>query len=441
MKDRYGRSRAQQERARRCLAGGVATAYRAPQQPLPVTFAGGRGSRLTDIDGNEYVDYALAFGPMLLGHSPDGVVQAVQRQLATGIGYGACHPAEAELAEAVCRAVPCAELCVFSNSGSEAIHAALRIARAATGRHRIIKFLGHFHGWLDPLAVGIPGSYDASPATGGQDPLASAAVTVCPWNDLDALRAALSDDVAAVIMEPMAVNGGCLFPDPGYLVEVRRMTRQAGALLIFDEVITGFRLALGGAQQRFGVVPDLAVLGKAMGAGFPISAVCGREDIMDEVVSGRVRHVGTFNANPVCATAALAGITALERNAADVYPRLEKLGAQLAGILREESAAAGLQLTVNQLGGIAHAFCSAGPIDSHEATLRTNTAAYRHFAEGLLNEGVHVISRGLLYVSTVHDSTDLDRTREAVAKAAAATAAAFPEQSFVPEHLATARRR
>ncbi len=427
MIDRYERSRAQQERARRSLAGGVATAYRAPQRPLPISFARGRGSGLTDVDGNEYVDYALAFGPMLLGHSPETVVRAVRQQLATGIGYGACHTVEAELAEAVCRTVPCAELCVFSNSGSEAVHAALRIARAATGRNRVIKFLGHFHGWLDPLAVGIPGLRDASPATGGQDPLASSAVTVCPWNDLDALRAAMGDDVAAVIMEPFAVNGGCLFPDPGYLSEVRRLTEQAGALLIFDEVITGFRLALGGAQQHFGGVPDLAVLGKAMGAGFPISAVCGRAEVMDEVVSARVRHVGTFNANPVCATAALAAITELERDAGHLYPRLEQLGSRLADIFRVEATDAGLPLVVNQLGGMAHAFCSDGPVDSHEDTLGTDAAAYRSFAGALLDEGVHVISRGLLYVSTVHEDTDLDRTREAVGKAAAATAAVLAE--------------
>jgi len=420
--DRYARSREQQRRARRSLAGGVATAYRAPQQPVPISFAGGRGSRLTDVDGNEYVDYALAFGPMLLGHSPDGVLEAVRRQLTAGIGYGACHTVEAELAEAVCRAVPCADLCVFSNSGSEAVHAALRISRAATGRNRIIKFLGHFHGWLDPLAVGIPGLRDAAPATAGQDPLASSAVTVIRWNDLDSLRSAMSDDVAAVIMEPLAVNGGCLFPDPGYLADVRRITEEAGALLVFDEVITGFRLALGGAQERFGVVPDLAVLGKALGAGFPISAVCGRADVMAEVASGRVRHVGTFNANPVCASAALAAVTELERDSGDIYPRLEQAGARLAEIFRGEARAAGLSLVVNQLGGMAHAFFSVGPVDSHEDTLAADAVAYRHFAEALLDEGVHVISRGLLYVSTVHTEADLDRTREAVAKAAAATA-------------------
>ncbi len=417
---RYDRSRTQHQRARRSLAAGVATAFRAGQLPVPITFVGGSGSRLTDIDGNEYIDYALAFGPMLLGHSAQPVADAVRRQLDAGIGYGASHPLEAELAEAVCRTVPCAERCVFSNSGSEAVHAALRIARAATGRQRVIKFLGHFHGWLDSLAVGLPGAPDARPSTAGQDPLASESITVCEWNDLDALAAELDDDVAAVIMEPLAVNGGCLAAAPGYLRAARELTRNNGTLLIFDEVITGFRLALGGAQERFGVVPDLAILGKALGGGFPISAVTGRADVMDEVTSGRVRHVGTFNLNPVSASAALATVGELERRADEIYPQLELMGDRLATIFRDESARAGLPLVVNQVGAMGYAYCADAAVDDHAATLSTDTEAYRRFAGALLDAGVHVISRGLLYVSAAHTTDDLEHTRQAVSAAAAA---------------------
>lgn len=419
MPDRYARSRSQHERARKSLAGGVGSVFRARQLPVPISFARGSGSRLIDVDGNEYVDYAMGFGPTILGHSPRPVVEAVKRQLEAGIDYGACHPLEAELAEAVCRTVPCAERCVFSTTGSEAVHAAVRIARSATGRTRVVKFLGHFHGWLDPLSVGVPGKADASPTTGGQDPRASESVTVIPWNDVEALIGALTDEVAAVIMEPVAVNGGCLFPAEGYLEEVRRLTREAGAVLIFDEVITGYRLALGGAQQRLGVTPDLAVLGKALGAGFPISAVAGREDIMEEVVSERVRHAGTFNTNPVTTSAALAAVTELESRADDIYPHLEAMGDGLAAILREETAAAGLPVVVNQIGAAAHAFWSEEPVADHPATLRADMAAYARFAETLLDEGVHVIPRGLLYVSAAHSDADLERTREAVARAAA----------------------
>lgn len=200
MSDKFLSSRAQFERARRSLAGGVATAFRALQEPVPLSFRAGRGARLWDIDGNEYVDYALGFGPMLLGHSPDPVVKAVSRQLEAGIGFGASHELEAELAEAVCRTVPSAELCAFTSTGSEAVQAAIRVARAATGRNRVVKFLGHYHGWLDSVHVGVPGQAWKQAGTAGQDPAAADAVTVCPWNDPDALAAAVDTDVAAVII-------------------------------------------------------------------------------------------------------------------------------------------------------------------------------------------------------------------------------------------------
>lgn len=370
------------------------------------------------MDGNDYIDYAMGFGPTILGHSPTPVIEAVRQQLALGIDYGACHPLEAELAEAVCRTVPCAESCVFSTTGSEAVHAALRIARSATGRNRIIKFLGHFHGWFDPLSIGLPGAAEASPGTGGQDPLASESVTVIPWNDIEALDAVLTEEVAAVIMEPVAVNGGCIRADAGYLEAVRELTRRTGTVLIFDEVITGYRLALGGAQERLGVVPDLAVLGKALGAGFPISAVVGRAEIMEEVVSQRVRHAGTFNTNPVSTSAALAAVTTLEAQADEIYPHLDAMGTGLARILREETAAAGIPIVVNQLGAAAHAFWSTESISTLGATLDADQDAYGRFAATLLDEGVHVIPRGLLYVSTEHTHDQLEVTRQAVAKAA-----------------------
>jgi len=422
MTDRYRASHAQHARARRSLAGGLGSSYRAGQLPVPISFASGHGSHLTDIDGNDYVDYGLAFGPMLLGHSPAPVLDAVRRQLESGIGYGAPHRLEAELAEAVCRTVPCAERCIFSSTGSEAVHAAIRIARAATGRRRVVKFLGHFHGWLDPLHIGTPGHDEREPGTAGQDPGASAAVTVCRWNDLDALRASLGPDVAAVIMEPLAQNGGCFPPAPGYLEAVREMTRSAGALLVFDEVITGFRMALGGAQQHFGVTPDLAIFAKALGSGLPISAVCGRADVLEVVASGRVAHAGTLNTNPVSTAAALATVTELERRAGEIYPRLETLGGELARVLRDAAGEHGLPLQVNQAGGMAYAFWSTEPVRNSDDARRTDVSGYRRFAAALLDLGVHVISRGLLYVSAEHTEADLVRTSEAAHAAAAVLA-------------------
>ncbi len=424
MSSRYEQSIAQHTRALRSLAGGVASSIRAGQLPFPITFDRAHGSHLTDIDGNTYIDYDLGYGPMLLGHSPAKVLEAVRRQLDMGIGFGASHRLEAQLAEALCRTVPCAELCIFATTGSDAVAAAVRIARAATGRRRVIKFLGHFHGWLDPLAIGQPGRGEREPGSGGQDPLASENVVVVPWNDENALVGVLDGDVAAVIMEPIAVNGGCFAPAPDYLEMVRRRTQDAGVILIFDEVITGYRVALGGAQARLGVTPDLAVLGKAMGAGFPISAVCGRADVMEVVAKGTAAHLGTFNANPVCAAASLAAIEQVEGESVAIYERLEIVGAQFADVLRSAAAEFGLPLSVNQTGAAAYAFWSDDPVRDYFDALRADPDSYRRFASALLDEGVHVIPRGLLYVSTAHTDADLDATADSVRRAAAAMAAA-----------------
>jgi len=416
--DRYAASRAQHVRARRSLAGGVATAFRSGQRPVPISFEFARGAHLTDVDGNEYVDYALAFGPMLLGHSPRAVLDAVEDQLGRALGFGASHLLEAELAEAVCRTVPSAELCAFSSTGSEAVQVALRIARAATGRTRIIKFRGHYHGWLDSVHVAVPGRLQG-PGTAGQDAEAAATLKICEWNDLAALEAALDQDVAAIIMEPVAVNGGCFMPQPGYLEAVRALATQRGAVLVFDEVITGYRVALGGAQARLGVTPDLTILGKALGAGFPISAVCGRSDVM-EVAStgGAVAHVGTFNANPICASAAVAAVNVLERNESEIYPQLEATCSAVSEALKEEAGEQGLSLTVNSFGAAAHAFVAVEPVTDFDSAAALDPEPYRLFVMEMLAEGVHMIPRGLLYVSTAHTQADVDFTRQAARRAA-----------------------
>jgi len=421
--DRYARSRAQFERAGRTLAGGVSTAFRALQEPVPICFDHGSGSHLVDIDGNEYIDYALGFGPMFLGHHPEEVIDAVGHQLGRGLGYGAVHDLEAELAETICRVMPSADMCVISNTGSEAVQVALRIARATTGRNRVVKFRGHYHGWSDSVHVGVPGHLDG-PGTGGQDPAAADATVLCDWNDSAALEAVLDDSIAAVIMEPIAVNGGCFEPAPGYLQQVRDLTNKNGSLLIFDEVITGFRVGLGGAQARYGVMPDLTILGKALGAGFPISAVCGRRKFFDAVSSRRMAHVGTFNGNPVCCAASVAALKILERDAAEIYPRVTALMEELAAALVEETSEYGVGITVNHVGGAGHAFASSSPVGDAMTAERVDAAPYRHFAAALLDEGVHVIPRGLLYVSAAHTDADLAVTREAIRRAAARFAAA-----------------
>jgi glutamate-1-semialdehyde 2,1-aminomutase len=420
---RYRRSQQQMERARRSLAGGVATAMRAAQRPVPLVIDHAEGSHLVDIDGNDYVDYVLGFGPMLLGHTPRAVIEAVKRQLERGFTYGAQHALEAEVAEGVVDAVPCAELVCFSSTGSEAVQAALRIARAATSRTKVIKFEGHYHGWLDPLSVSTPGLPAADPAspsplepvpaTGGQ--AESADVLVARWNDADELAAVLGahgDEVAAVIMEPVAANGGLIPPVRGYLERARELTAASGSLLIFDEVVTGFRLARGGAQEFFGVTPDLTILGKAIAGGMPLSAVAGRRDVMEVVADGRVRHVGTFNCAPPAAAAAAAALDIYREGSPELYTRLDRTATALAEGLAEAAAGAGVPLKVHQIGPLLQTFIldPEAPVNQYAETLASDATLFALFAERMLGRGVIVLPRGWWFLSTAHMHEDIELT-------------------------------
>lgn len=405
------------ERAKQHLARGVSSGIRAQQIPVPVTFDHAHGSLMWDIDGNKYIDYSLGCGPLILGHTPDVVVKAAEAQMRRGIAFGANHRIEAELAEAICRTVPSAEQCVFSNTGTEAVQVALRIARAATGRRKIIKFLGHYHGWLDSVNLGSYGEAGAAPGSAGQDPGAMASTIVCPWNDLNALRQVLAPDVAAVIMEPVNVDGGCLHASDAFLRGAAELIRRNGSVLIFDEVITGYRLSVGGAQEKLGHLPDLTVLGKALGGGFPISAVAGRADLLAVVADGRVAHAGTYNGGPVAAAAALAVVSELERNADEVYPRLNIIAARLANLLEEATAGSDVPLYVRRDTGVGHAFGTAFPVLTYADTLAADSEAYRQFTAAMLMEGVHLMPKGIVYVSTAHSESDLDRTHEAATRA------------------------
>jgi glutamate-1-semialdehyde 2,1-aminomutase len=401
---------------------------RAAQLPVPLVIDHGYGSHLVDIDGNDYVDYVLGFGPMLLGHSPARVIAAVQDQLARGLTFGAQHRLEAEVAERIVETVPCAELVCFSTTGSEAVHAALRIARAATGRSKIVKFEGHYHGWIDPLHVSTPGT---SPAPGTASPLAATPgsggqsstteVIVLRWNDAGALEETLAadDDIAAVIMEPVASNGGLIAPVDGYLERARELTREHGALLIFDEVVTGFRLALGGAQSRYGVTPDLATYGKAIASGLPLSAVAGRRDVMEVIADGRVRHVGTYNGAPPAAAAASAALDVYREGSPALYEELERTSARLAEGLAEAAAAAGVPLKVHQVGPLLQTFILDGEqsVTSYADAATADTARFARFAEAMLERGVMILPRGWWFISTEHSEEDIGVTLDAARSA------------------------
>lgn len=391
---------------------------------------------MVDIDGNEYIDYVLGFGPMLLGHSPPEVVDAVTRQLTRGFTFGAQHALEAELAERIVDAVPCAELVCFSTTGSEAVQAALRIARAATGRPKVIKFEGHYHGWLDPVAVSTPGLSPAArdvtpplapvPSTAGQtDP--SKLVLVARWNDADELASLLQrhgDEVAAVIMEPVAANGGLIPPKDGYLERVGELTSASGSLLILDEVVTGFRLARGGAQERFGVTPDMATYGKAIAAGMPLSAVAGSADVMKVVVDGLVPHVGTFNCAPPAAAAAKAALDVYREGSPEMYERLDRTAVALADGLADAALDAGVPLKVHRVGPLIQTFiCDpSATIEQYADTLQADSARFGRFAEVMLERGVNVLPRGWWFLSVAHTDEEIGLTVAAARSAFAEVA-------------------
>jgi len=410
------------ERALRVLAGGVSSdARRLPNGLFFVDSA--QGAYITDVDGNRYIDYVLGQGPAVLGHSAAVVADAVSAQVRRGVTYSAQHLAEIELAETLCRLIPGAERVRFNSVGSEAVHGALRLARGHTGRRKICKFEGHYHGWFDPVLYSVHPEIDsAGPAespyvvagTGGQQLSSSSDLLVAPWNDLAAFEAVLGDhaeDIAAVILEPILCNTGVIMPEPGFLAGVQELCRRIGALLIFDEIITGFRLAPGGAQEYLGITPDLSTFGKAMAGGMQLSALVGRADIMDDIASGRVAHAGTFNSHPVAVAAAQATVKVLDEQRESVYPTLFSLGTRLANGLRDAAAAAGVSLLVDGPGPVIQTYITdARHVRNYRDFAATDRKAMTRLHGLLMDRGVNIVPRGLWFLSTAHTADDIDET-------------------------------
>ncbi len=389
-------------------------------------FARGDGPYLIDADGNRLIDYYCGMGAMVLGHTPPGVQQAVKDQVEKGILYAGQSEVEFEAAKILCARIPSAERIRFGSSGSEVAQAAFRLARAATGRRIILKFEGHYHGWFDNILWSTaPGENAAGPENApvkvagsvGQDAHAGDGLDVIGWNDLDALEARLAKgDIAGVIMEPAMCNQGAIAPAPGYLEGALAACRRHGAILIFDEVITGFRLGREGAQKRFGVTPDLSIFAKAIANGFPVAAIVGRADLLDLFANGGVLHGGTFNAQPVTMAAMVATQRALTP---ELYEGWSKRGVRLrdgiAGILKE----AGIKAQVTGFELMFHiGFGLEAPAKNYRGLLKTDKAGYVRFAHALLKRGVRVLERGAWFVSSAHDDAVIDATLEAVRGAA-----------------------
>ena len=413
-RSRHPKSAALSERARQVIPGGITHDIR-HLTPFPLYIERAAGSRKWDVDGHEYIDYWMGHGALFLGHCHPAVVEAVQAQVARGTHLGASHDLEIRWAELVNRLVPCAELTRFTMSGTEATHLALRVARAFTGRSRILKFTGHFHGWHDGVMVGVNPPYDV-PQSAGLPGATLDQVVLCPPNDIKAAEIALErGDIAAVILEPAGGQAGTTPTLPGYLQDLRALTTKHGALLIFDEVITGFRYAPGGAQEYFGVTPDLTTLAKIVAGGLPGGALCGRRDVMSMIAfrdhptwdrASRVAHAGTFNANPVCAAAAVATLELCAD--ASLQTRASKLGEELRRGLADAMKRTGVPGTCYGEASIYHVSFEGKPgLAGFEGPRKGN--AYHSLRTALINHGVDC-SMNHGWISAVHSDEDIERT-------------------------------
>ncbi|HLY59625.1 MAG TPA: aspartate aminotransferase family protein [Terriglobia bacterium] len=414
-------------RAQKSLAGGVSSGLRRTARPYPLYFTAGLGSRVADVDGNSYLDYGLAWGPLILGHAPQEVIKAVAAQLGRGFTFGAQHDLEFETAEIITSVVPCADLVCFANSGTEIVQLALRLARAATQRSKFLKFEGHYHGWADNVLVSYhPAPAEIEAAKGAPIPVGVGQrshddVLIASWNDrpsVEQLFATHSAEISAVICEPMLCNGGCIPPEPGFLEFLRDITRQHGALLIFDEVITGFRLHLSGAQGCYGVTPDLATYAKAIGAGIAVSVLAGKSEWMDLVACGKVVHAGTLNGNPLALAAAKATLEVLSRDHGAIYEGLSKRGERLRTGLETLLRARGHGIVTAGFGAVFQLSFMEKPARNYRETLAANKSLYSDFALALLDEGILVLPDGRWYLSAAHSDEDIESTLAAAERAA-----------------------
>src|ERR1700722_4914588 len=404
--------------AQKLIPGGVNSPVRAFRGVggTPPFIARGAGSRIYDVDGNEYIDYVLSWGPLILGHCFPPVMEALREVLAIGTSFGAPTEWEVELAQLIRECVPSIEMLRLVSSGTEATMSALRVARGFTGRDLTIKFEGCYHGHVDSLLVKAgSGMATLGIADTAGVPEAFAATTIAlPFNSIAAVEQAFRDHpnkIAAVIVEPVVGNMGCVPPRPGFLEALREITARHGALLIFDEVMTGFRLALGGAQERFGIQPDLTTLGKIVGGGMPLAAYGGRADIMSKVApTGPIYQAGTLSGNPMAVSAGIAMLRHLKSHP-EVYEIVENRAAQL-------TAKVPPGLTVNRVGSMFTFFFTPDPVTEWDSAKRSDTDRFRHFFHWMLDRGIYLAPSQFEagFVSAAHTEQDIDRTVEAASQ-------------------------
>jgi glutamate-1-semialdehyde 2,1-aminomutase len=402
------------------VAGGVNSGFRTGVRPNPLVFTSASGCKLVDVDGNILTDYFLGMGPMLLGHSPKEVIDAAKRQLDVSLLVAGQTQLEYVAARLITEMVPSAELVRFSSSGAEAVQAALRTARAATNRWKIIKFEGHYHGWFDNVYWSVApdptlagDSLHPIPVAGTQGQETGENLVVLPWNNIAVIEEQLKNgDIAGIIMEPIMFNSGGILPLPGYLEQVRELCTKYGTVLIFDEVITGFRVSVGGAQGALGVTPDLTILGKALANGFAVAAIVGKKEFMDVIGSGKAMHGGTYNTQSVSMAATVATLELIKSG--KPHATIASTGSALMEGLAKEFTNAGVMHEIVGYPTVFNVrFDLHGPTD-YRSGIKANRERYGNFAFELLKSGIRILPRGTWFLSSAHESVDIDKTLSVV---------------------------
>jgi glutamate-1-semialdehyde 2,1-aminomutase len=405
------------ERAKMLLPGGVNSPVRA-FEPYPFFVEKAKGSRLFSVDGDTYIDYCMSYGALILGHCYDEVLNALHGQLEKGTIYGAPTELEVKFAELISRTYPCIEMLRLVNSGTEATMHAIRLARGFTGRKKIIKFEGCFHGSHDGVLVkaGSGAARFGIPSSLGVPEETARTTIVLPYNNFEALEETVEregNEIAAVIVEPVVANSGLILPRKGYLAFLRKLTEDYGIVLIFDEIVTGFRISLGGAQEYYGVKPDMATLGKILGGGLPLAVFGGRREIMENLApSGKVYQAGTFSGNPLSVTAGYVVLDTLVRKRSEVYPKLERNCERLVKALKDLTSDYGLKAQVNGLASMFQIFFTEIPVNDYTAVKTSEIQKFNTYFTSLLKQGVFIPPSQFetCFLSTAHSEGDISTT-------------------------------